>query len=189
MNTLRNQKGFALGFVLILCVIGLLMTAAMLLMVSRGAFVSGQQMRFRTALEAGLGGVETQFQLLNTRGLVTVPLDNLVINNAASFGTKIARPTTAWGAGLDNNNEIIYGNPNSYDVSVNFGQYTVMMKIVDTVEGNSSADEGLLRTGVVNAGSGEVMAMSVPFLYTIEVLSQSRTNVGERSRLSVLYQY
>ena len=180
MNTLRNQKGFALGFVLILCVIGLLMTAAMLLMVSRGAFVSGQQMRFRTALEAGLGGVETKFHLLNTRGLVNIPLENLVVN--ASMSTKIIHPTTsvAW-TGLDNSLVIDPTNINTYDMRVDIGEYRVFMKIADTVAGNSSADEGLIRTGVVNAGSGEVMAMSVPFLYTIEVLSQSRTNVGERS--------
>jgi len=31
--------------------------------------------------------------------------------------------------------------------------------------------------------------MSIPYLYTIEVLSQSQTNATERSRFSVLYQY
>jgi hypothetical protein len=47
----------------------------------------------------------------------------------------------------------------------------------------------LVKTAVVNAGSGEVTVVSVPYLYTIEVLSQSTTNATERSKLSVLYQY
>jgi len=56
MKILRNEKGFALVFVMILAVIALMMTLAMLLMVSRGSYVSGQQKRYRTALEASRGG-------------------------------------------------------------------------------------------------------------------------------------
>jgi hypothetical protein len=74
-------------------------------------------------------------------------------------------------------------------MTVVLGAYTVYTKIVDTVEGNSGADEGLVKTAVVNAGSGEVTVVSVPYLYTIEILSQSTTNATERSKLSVLYQY
>ena len=70
-----------------------------------------------------------------------------------------------------------------------WGRTRVYTKIVDTVDGNSGADEGLIKTGVVNSGSGEVTVVSVPYLYTIEVLSQSQTNATERSKLSVLYQY
>jgi len=47
----------------------------------------------------------------------------------------------------------------------------------------------LVKTAVVNSGSGEVTVVSVPYLYTIEVLSQSTTNATERSKLSILYQY
>ena len=64
MKTLRNEKGFAMVFVLILAAIALAMTLAMLIMVSRGSFVSGQQKRFRTAVEAGRGGMEAMFQLI-----------------------------------------------------------------------------------------------------------------------------
>src|SRR3990172_7564842 len=105
MNPLRNEKGFALAFVLILAAIALVMTLGMLFMVGRGSYVSGQQLRYRTAVEAARGGVEAAVQM------------------------------------------------------------------------------------VVNPGSGEVVVMSIPYLYTIEVLSQSQTNATERSRFSVLYQY
>jgi hypothetical protein len=65
----------------------------------------------------------------------------------------------------------------------------VYSKIVDTVEGNSSAGEVLLKSGVVSSGAGEVTVVNVPYLYTIEVLSQSASNPSDRSKLSVLYQY
>ena len=68
MKYLRNEKGFAMVFVLILAAIALAMTLAMLIMVSRGSYVSGQQKRFRTAVEAGRGGMEAMFQLISNRG-------------------------------------------------------------------------------------------------------------------------
>ncbi len=56
MKILRNEKGFALLFVLMLAVIALVMTLAMLFMVVAGSYVSGQQKRYRTAVEASRGG-------------------------------------------------------------------------------------------------------------------------------------
>ena len=185
MKTLRNEKGFAMVFVLVLAAISLAMTLAMLIMVSRGSYVSGQQGRFRTAVEAGRGGMETMFQLISNRGnndaLYTLP-------NPTAVQTKLAGPIATWG-GLDNTSTINPAVATSYDMTIDLGAYRVYTKIVDTVDGNSGADEGLLKTAVVNAGSGEVTVVSVPYLYTIEVLSQSTTNPTERSKLSVLYQY
>jgi hypothetical protein len=172
-------------FVLVLAAISLAMTLAMLLMVSRGSFLSGQQKRFRTAVEAGQGGMEAMFQLISNRGntdaLYTMP-------NPAAVQTKLAGPIATWG-GLDNASTINPAVNTSYDMRIDLGAYTVYTKIVDTVDGNSGADEGLIKTAVVNAGSGEVTAVSVPYLYTIEVLSQSTTSATERSKLSILYQY
>ena len=172
-------------FVLILAAISLAMTLAMLIMVSRGSYVSGQQKRFRTAVEAGRGGMEAMFQLISNRGnadaLYTMP-------NPAAVQTKLAGPLATWG-GLDNSSTINPAVATSYDMTIDLGAYRVYTKIVDTVDGNSSADEGLIKTAVVNAGSGEVTVVSVPYLYTIEVLSQSTTNATERSKLSILYQY
>jgi hypothetical protein len=108
--------------------------------------------------------------------------------NPASVQAKLAGPIATWG-GLDNASTINPAVNTSYDMRIDLGAYTVYTKIVDTVDGNSGADEGLIKTAVVNAGSGEVTAVSVPYLYTIEVLSQSTTNATERSKLSILYQY
>jgi len=185
MKYLRNDKGFALVFVLVLAAICLVMTLAMLLMVSRGSFLSGQQMRFRTAVEAGLGGMEAMFQLISNRGN---PDALYAMPNPAAVQTKLASSIGTWG-GLDNASTINPAVATSYDMTIDLGSYRVYTKIVDTVDGNSGADEGLIKTAVVNAGSGEVTVVSVPYLYTIEVLSQSTTNPTERSKLSILFQY
>lgn len=192
MKILRNEKGFALAFVLILAVIALGMTLAMLFMAGRGSFVSGQQKSYRTAVEASRGGMEAMFQLISSRGNASpaYTYDTL----SAGLGTKLAGPTLpsglwpGWG-GLDNSMSIDPSSSATYDMSIDLGAYRVYTKIVDTVDGNSGADEGLLKTAVVNSGSGEVTVVSVPYLYTIEVLSQRRSNPTERSKLSVLYQY
>jgi hypothetical protein len=187
MKILRNEKGFAMVFVLILAAISLAMTLAMLLMVSRGSFLSGQQKRYRTAVEASRGGMEAMFQMISNRGNLTTPYTNQVLD-AAALQTKLAGPIATWG-GLDNASTIDPGVVTSYDMRIDLGTYRVYTKIVDTVDGNSGADEGLIKTSVVNSGSGEVTVVSVPYLYTIEVLSQSTTNPTERSKLSILYQY
>lgn len=185
MKTLRNEKGFALAFVLVLAVIALVMTLAMLAMVSRGSFVSGQQKRFRTAVEASHGGVEAMLQLISSRG---TPPAWMSLNNQTQFETKLGGPVSGWGT-LDSSITIVTDNTATYDMRIDLGNYRVYTKIVDTVEGNSGSDEGLLRSGVVMTGIGEVTVVSVPYLYTIEVLSQSIANPTERSKITALYQY
>ena len=76
-----------------------------------------------------------------------------------------------------------------YELAGTPTNYTVYAKIVDTVEGNSSADVGLGGEGVVTAGAGIVTVMKMPYLYTIEMDAQAVTNPSERAKLSILYQY
>jgi hypothetical protein len=195
MKTLRNDKGFALPFVLILAAIALAITLAMFVMLGRGSFVSGQQKRYRTAVEASRGGMEAMMQLIASGGN---PAPYMNVLDVPALGTKLAGPvfpavlpTGAWPGwgGLDNAITIDPGNPATYDMRIDLGTYRVYTKIVDTVQGNSEVGEELLKSGVVSTGSGEVTAVSVPYLYTIEVLSQSQVNPAERSKISALYQY
>jgi len=175
MKILRNEKGFALVLVMILAVVALMMTVAMLFMVSRGSYVSGQQKRYRTALEASRGGAEAIMDVIATRppGM------------SDSLKTKLSSPTNSWGA-LDNSITVTPGNA---DRTINLGMYIVYVKVVDTVLGNTGLSTGLMKSGVVTTSPSEISGMAIPYLYTIEVLSQSTTNSTERSKLSVLYQY
>lgn len=186
MKTLRNEKGFALLFVLILAAIALVMTLGMLFMVGRGSFVSGQQKRYRTAVEASRGGVEAMLQLIASRAGNSLYPNMTVVN--ATLAKKLDNTSDSWTV-LEKSITINPDVPSTYDMRVDLVTYTAYTKIVDTVAGNSGADEGLLKAGVVNTGSGEVTVQSIPYLYTIEVLAQSNANATERSKFSVLYQY
>ncbi|MBM4145023.1 MAG: hypothetical protein FJ240_01935 [Nitrospira sp.] len=89
---------------------------------------------------------------------------------------------------------IIPGTSTSYDLRYDLGSspypvYRVYTKIVDTIEGNSGGDEGLLGKGVVSSGSGEISVMSRPYLYSLEVNAENLSSPSERAKLSVLYQY
>lgn len=194
MKILRNEKGFALVFVMILAVIALVMTLAMLAMVSRGSYVSGQQKRYRTAIEASRGGAEAMMEAIAVRGNLSIYSSmNMWLNPDLSFQTKLGNATSAWNSlGLDNTMSSITinsGTPKTYDMTINLGMYIVYVKVVDTVVGNTGLSTGLLKSGVVTTSPSEISGMAIPYLYTIEVLSQSTTNPTERSKLSVLYQY
>ncbi len=186
MKILRNENGFALLFVMILAAIALVMTLGMLFMVSRGSYVSGQQKRYRTAVEASRGGAEAVMEVIATRGITSPAYTNLSLES--SLATKLVTGTNGW-VGLDNTITIDAGNNLTYDMRIDLGVYRVYMKVVDTVVGNTGLNEGLLKSGVVTTSPSEISGMAVPYLYTIEVLSQSQANPTERSKLSVLYQY
>lgn len=153
MKILRNERGVALIFVLLLAVVALITTAGLLYIVGRGGYLSGQQKRYNTALEAGRGGVQATLQVVADRGIDTMGLTNVLIGG--DLGTKLAGPTGTWGGGVDNTSMIDPLIPATYDLRFDLGTYRIYSKIVDTVDGNSGADTGLLKTGVVNTGSGK----------------------------------
>ena len=187
MNTIRNEKGVALILVLLLAAVALVTTAGILHMLAKGGFISGQQKRYSTAVEAVRGGVEATLQVVSDRGVDTMGLTNVVLGT--SLGTKLANPTASWGGGVDNTSTINPAVSTTYDVRFDLGTHRIYSKIVDTVDGNSAADAGVLKVGVVNTGSGEVAVMNIPYLYTIEELAESQTNPSERAKISVFYQY
>ncbi len=187
MRHVRNERGIALVVVLLLMVVALVMTGGMLYMLSRGGYMAGMERRYKTALEAGIGGTDVTLQLIGGRGVLTMqPGNNLVINGTTA--TKLDNPTTAWAATVDRSVSITPDNAATYDARFDLGDYRVYAKIVDTVQGNSAGDEGLLKSGVVTS-TGEIVVVSMPYLYTIEILSQRVSNPAERAKLSVLYEY
>lgn len=189
MKRLGNDRGVALIFVLLLAVVALITTAGLLYILGKGGYLSGQQKRYNTALEAGRGGVQATLQVVADRGIDTIGLTNAVIGG--NLGTKLANPTGTWSAGIDNSSMIDPNVSTTYDLRFDLGSYRIYSKVVDTVDGNSGADTGLLKVGVVNTGSGEVTVMNIPYLYTIEELSANQANPDstERVKISVLYQY
>ncbi len=192
-----NEKGVALMMVLILSAIMLGIMAGLVYMLVASTQVSGIQKRYKTALDAGKGGANLTYELIANRGTLG-SLDPTQITFAIRTATacmtaKMISRTSDWTACPSDSSTsyIDTANSASYDLFVEIGttaRYQIYSKIVDTVEGNSGGDLGLIKSGVVT-NSGEVQAMSRPYLYTIEVDAQNRDNPAERAQYSILYQY
>lgn len=123
---------------------------------------------------------------------------------------KLCNPTANWPAGVDEGAAAgvqvsldptkmnpITGQP-TYDMRFTLGgaptTFEVFAKIVDTVQGNSDVggivSSGELQgSGVVAATSGLISPPHSPYLYRLEVQSQSTANPRERARLSILYAF
>lgn len=198
----QNEEGVALVMVLILSAIALAIMAALVFMLTASTQMSGIQKRYKTAIEAGKGGADLAFQLIATRGTLdlstfsslnlTVPASDVGLTHTNCLTAKLNTRTTAWPAECNSSSAINPTDSTTYDMFFDLGTiptFRVYGKIVDTVEGNSGADIGLQKSGVVSSNSGEVTAMSMPYLYTIEVDTMNRDNPSERARYSILYQY
>ncbi len=189
---LSSEKGIALVMVLILSAIALAIMTGLVYMITTRTQLSGMEKRYTTALEAGKGGMDATFQLLAARGNPNISICSLTISSAC-LTDKLNKSTRNW-TGCNNSLTITPGTTSTYDMYCDLGSspyptYRAYSKIVDTVEGNSGADTGLIGQGVVASGSGEVQVVSKPYLYTIEIDAEGLSNPSERSKLSVLYRY
>jgi len=232
-SIVRNEKGIALVMILILAAIALVIMGGLLYMITSSTQISGMQKRYKSGLEAGIGGSEVAYQFIATRG---TPADTTTLSTLmSSINPVITTPSTAC-SGKDLSETTFYGlaaklmtptykedppgsgnivlnwtsacnktssiDPDpltcttsscSYDMRFDLGtspnQYRVYAKIVDTVEGNSAPDYGLGGKGVVVSGSSEVVVVSMPYLYTMEMDAENTSNPSERAKLSILYQY
>lgn len=185
-----NESGIALMLVLVLSAISLAIMAGMIYMITQGTIVSGIEKRYKTALEASKGGTEVVFQFIGDRGTSNLPVNLIKTPTDPCLTDKLTKATANWNPSCDSSITIntATGNESTYDMSFAFGSYNVYSKIVDTVEGNSSPAESLEVKQVESAGS-LIKAQSVPYLYTIEVHTENPTNIAERAKLSILYQY
>jgi len=195
-SQLLDEKGIALVMVLMLSTVALLIMAGLIYMLTTGTQISGIQKRYETVSEAGLGGSDVTYQLIGLRGdASTTPGTCRGTNQSGTTFTglaaKINTPTSTW-TGC---NSAMVINPNTnttYDMVFTLGTgstYNVYSKIVDTVEGNSAGDEGLINNRVVDSNSGEIKVMSYPYVYTIEIDAENTGNPSERAKYSILYLY
>lgn len=188
MRRKNGESGIALVVVMVLAAVALAISGGLMYMLARSGYMSGMQKQYKTALEAGVGGADVAFQVIASGGTLSASTIGLAYNNPANLSTKLQNRTADWGS-LDKTMTIDYQNSATYDMTFDLGNYRVYSKIVDTVPGNSATDLGLQNKGVASAGTGELIVMSSPYLYTIEVLAQRTSNPSERAKLSVLYEY
>jgi len=198
MSGLGSERGMALVVVLVLSAAALAIITALLYMLTIGTGISGAQKRYRSAVDAGIGGVSIIYQVVAARGdpgLTFLPSFQINPSIGTCLDTKLNNPTASWGTCDASLIIDPFNAPGSFDMSFTLPgadistTYTVYAKIVDTVEGNSGGDIGLIKGGVVNSNSGEVTVVSIPYLYTIELDAENAASRAERAKLSVLYQY
>jgi hypothetical protein len=211
---LKSEKGVVLIMVIVLSAVVLAIMTALIYMITSGTQISGFQKRYKTSLEAAKGGSELFYQFVALRGvqadddvlkgaLIAAGVSpSLPIVTSACTGmsggspytgltAKLMSPTTSW----VNCNSNLYIDPTdstTYDMMFQLGattRYNFYAKIVQTIDGNSGGDLGLLNKGVVSGGSGEITVMSKPYLYAVEIVAENSANVQERAKLSILYQY
>ena len=200
-SKMPNEKGIALVMVLVLSAVILVIMAGLIYMLTTGTQLSGMQKRYKTALEAGIGGADITYQIIGKRMDNPVQVETEfnflpafdITTSQACLNDKLLRSTANWTSCSSDSTSLTIdpGNINTYDMSFDLGggpTYTVYAKIADTVMGNSGGDEGLLKGGVVHS-TGEINVASIPFLYTIELAAQNQANPAERAKLSILYQY
>jgi hypothetical protein len=221
----KSERGIVLVVVLVLSAVALALITALIYMVTAGTQISGFQKRYKTSLEAGKGGTDIFYMLVDRRGdsldtgnfkteLQNANLNPYILNSLSSTcsgtslgGTpytdplqaKLLTPTSLWSSGCNRSISIDPGDPATYDMKLELGEtnkYNYYAKIVDTIEGNTgpgalggSSTSGLLNSGVVSSGAGEIQVMQKPYLYAMEVVATNSTNTSERSKFSILYQY
>jgi len=198
----KSNKGIAVVMMLILSAMVLAFIGVLLYAITSSTQISGLEKNYKTALEAGFGGTDISFGIIAARSVASIPVGigfNKTITDACLIEKlNTTTSSTNWSDCTSyiktTSISIDATDTETYDFRFSLGSspyptYTVYSKIVDTVEGNSGADEGLLGKGVVASGSGEVTVVSRPYLYTIEVQAENSSNPSERAKLSILYQY
>jgi hypothetical protein len=198
-SPLSTESGLALVMTLVISAIGLAIMAGLIYMITVGTQISGSQKRYKTANEAGIGGAAFSYEVIGARMTpsFTPPAFSMPALNVGGTNCLNSKLNTSTGTWPVVCNQAVAIDPTAqatYDWRFDLGAapfptYTVYAKIVDTVEGNSSGDEGLIKGGVISSNPGDVTVQSRPYLYTIEIDAENPNNVDERAKVSVLYQY
>ncbi len=141
-----SQEGIALIMVIVLSAIALAVMAALLYMVMSRTEMAGLQKRYRTSLEAGMGGASLAYKFLDLRGdtgddqsftntladsgidyvtgskFITTPSGCSTDPACSSLGsytglaTKLNLPTSCW-KNCDYNQSITTGTSSTYDIA------------------------------------------------------------------------
>ena len=206
MRNLLTEEGAALVTALMLTMLSLIVALTLLYTVTAGTRISASQKRYRSALAAAHGGVELVTQEIIPRLLQLEPQTrgslesdfSLIDLNLPSYGClqqKLNSQTASWSACSQAQSNADPADMPDLTFNLGGGQpadpgYSVAVKIVDTVPGNSDlAGNELLEQGSSVAGRDETIhPQHVPGMYSIAVQGVGGSS-AEKARLSLLYAY
>jgi hypothetical protein len=215
-DKIRDKRGVALVLVLMIVVISAGLLAAVMYYALTGTETSGLQRKYQTSKEASLGAIDIFTKELMPRviyeqgaaslstiaaGLTAAPgiVNSITASatNDACVQSKLSLPTASW-TGCGTNAATTNPNDDS-DITFNLlsvaggRPFEVRLKIIDTVDGNSSTSPVNLggSAGVVPAMQATKQITHHPFLYTMvtEGKIQGSGNTAERANFEVLYAY
>jgi hypothetical protein len=203
---LPGEEGAALVTALMLTMLTLVIALTMLYAVTAGTRISASQKRYRSALAAAHGGVElvtreiipkllqkdrSETELLGDFGAI-----KLNFPSSACLQQKLERGTASWSSdcAAAATSDPAYAPDFTFTLGGERPSdpgYSVAMKIVDNVPGNTDlAASELLDTGASVAGSQEevIHPRHIPGMFSIAVQGVGEAP-REKARLSVLYAY
>jgi hypothetical protein len=207
----RTERGIALVIVLVLSAVGLGLMTTLIYLITTGTQVSGINKRYKTALEASMGGKDIVLDILSMKDRSMTEID-LYLDSLSGLDVTYRTPTTCTGGGFDPGLQTKLrasssswlgcdstiaidtstATPN-YDIKFELGvnpRYTVYAKIVDTIAGSEVGESTKLKSSGVVASQGDVIQVAgVPNMYTVEIQTENNSNPAEKAKLQVLYQY
>lgn len=204
VHAIRNNQGIALVTSLMLTLISLTIVMALLYMVTQGIKASGQNKRYRTAVEASYGGAE-----IMVKDIIPVMMQNYssatfsadvqtsfngvglqVLSGSKCLQSKLVRSTVDWPSGCSN-----VSNPKaSPDMQMTLqassgNPFIVTSKIIDTVVGNSDTSGLQLEGSGVAESSSLLTPKSIPYVYRMEIQGERQGNSTSQANIEVLYAY
>lgn len=201
---LSNQDGIALVTSLMLTLISLTIILSVFYMISQNIKMTGENKRYKTAIEASYGGTDIIMkeivpQILKNFGSASLVNDlqttySMITLSVQTSQTCLQDKLTKGTANWSNTcNQLL--NPKaapdmSFLLQATGGQpYAIYAKVVDTIFGNSDTS-GLQLEG---AGVAETLSVitpqHVPYVYRVEIQAEKERNATEQANMSVLYAY
>ena len=194
MKVIINEKGIALIVALITALLVLILGSIALYVSLKSTNVSGSFRQYRAAIQAAKGGYEkTKYIIDDIKVNNPDNISNVV--NPTNFKDKLNNATADNTAVWTNNNSDAQ-NPDTTDsnpdITFNIGNYNVYVKLINTAKGNTAIGfSGKLNAGGVTtnkSGASIIHPPKVPYLYTLEIVSESKTT-NKEADISTLYGY
>jgi hypothetical protein len=204
VHAIRNNQGIALVTSLMLTLISLTIVMALLYIVAQGIRTSGQNRRYRTAVEASYGGAE-----IMVKDIIPVMMQNYssgtfsadvqtsfsgvglqVLSGSKCMQSKLVRSTADWPSSCSS-----VPNPKvSPDMRMTLqatsgSPFIVTSKIVDTVAGNSDTSGLQLEGSGVAESSSLLTPKSIPYIYRVEIQGERQSNSTSQANVEVVYAY
>ncbi len=187
---IKNEKGIALVTALILALVSMAIATATIYMVLQSTSLSGTEKRYTSALAAAKGAARTATKVIAFKGVD--PTGKVTVNNLNCFEDKLENRkrdennTDQWvSCSADEENSDPTVSP---DMVLSLGDYTVYLKIIDTVEGNTRLGENIRVGGVVSPYS-ESRQVAVPRGYTIAIKTINNNDPSDTAEVFALYAY